>query len=340
MALVRVRDQDVDVDVSGELEQFDWVRPRWESDKLLAASPFRYDRTPSFFVRLEPYGDLPAGVWSDSGAYDSEWASGNFAKLLAFLRNETYEEAEDYLLATYNFAETASELVMKPVQLRLERNRQALKESILAEYDAEASDYLLGRGIPAEVQQAAGVLYCAKQRAVVLPWRGITGKLANVKYRKTHGKAFWYAKGAEPIRNLVYGIERAATRTVLCEAEIDALSWTAAGFPAVAIGGVAFNKKKRDLIIRSRIEELVIATDNDKAGEKLRQEVAQELRGYVRVRQAYVVRDCKDANEALVKYGAESLRESVEVADLVTVKYVNLRSDCRSKAASFNVDHT
>jgi 5S rRNA maturation endonuclease (ribonuclease M5) len=331
MANVKIRGQDVDIDVEAELQPFDWVRPRWSTDKLIAASPFRYDRTPSFFVNLT--GEM-AGVWADSGAYDAEWASGNFVKLLAFLRNETYEEAEEYLLATYSFAETSNELVLRPVQLKLERKRQAIKEDVLAGFTAGPCDYLRGRGIADEVQRSAGVLYDEKQRAVVLPWRGMTGKLANIKYRKTYGKTFYYAKGAEPIRNLVYGIGLAGRTTVLCEAEIDALSWMTAGYPAIAVGGVAFNRKKRDLIIRSPIEELIIATDNDKAGEKLRQEVAEELRGYVRCRQAYVGGDCKDANEALVKYGVESLRESAEKSESCGVISVNLRIGLRGTAAT------
>ena len=41
---------ELDVDIRTELEAFPWIRPRWDSEKLIAASPFRYDRTPSFFV--------------------------------------------------------------------------------------------------------------------------------------------------------------------------------------------------------------------------------------------------------------------------------------------------
>jgi hypothetical protein len=36
------------------------------------------------------------------------------------------------------------------------------------------------------------------------------------------------------------------------------------------------------------------------------------MRGHVRIRQAYVTGDIKDANEALVKYGVQALRSAVE----------------------------
>ncbi|MEI2356106.1 toprim domain-containing protein [Mesobacillus zeae] len=325
MAFVRIHGQSIDVDIESELQEFQWERARWSADKLIAASPFRYDKSPSFFVTLD--GEY-AGCWGDSGAYDAEWASGNFAKLLAFLRNESYEESEEYLIEMYGVpSEPGARLTLKLPKLQLiQRNRQTLKEDTLSSYSPEPNEYLRRRSIPDEIQRASGVHFSETTRAVVLPWRTASGKLANIKYRKTYGKTFWYAKGAEPIRNLVYGIERAATRTVLCEAEIDALSWRTAGFAAIAVGGVAFNRTKRDLIIRSPIEELIIATDNDKAGEKLRQEVEKEMRGYVRTRQAYIREECKDANEALVKYGVESLRGAVEKSERRSSLYVNLRT--------------
>lgn len=315
MSEITVRDQVLEIDVRAELESFDWMRPTWTGDKLLAASPFREDRTPSFFVRLESYGDYPAGVWSDQGAYDDEYRSGNLVTLLAFMRNETYEEAEDYLLSVYGYEEGQA-IALRPKSFRLERSRQALDEDVIfAPYRRETSEYLTGRGISADVQREAGILDGGNK--VIIPWRTASGNLANVKYRSVRGKLFWYERGAIPIRELVYGIEAAATVTVVCEAEIDALSWREAGYAAIAVGGVAFNKKKRDIIVRSAAEEIIIATDNDKAGEKLREDIAKELRGYMRIKQARIVADCKDANDALVKYGAESLRRSAAEAEAV-----------------------
>lgn len=328
MAELNIRGRSVDVDIIAELEEFEWTRPRWSGDKLLAASPFRHDNTPSFFVRLAPYGDLPAGVWSDAGAYDDEWRSGNFAKLLSFLRNETYEEAEDYLLAKYDFSAEAGDAIKLPrLNLAVERNRQALDEAaILAGYGEGPGAYLLSRGITAEVQREYGTLDGGNR--AVIPWRNAGGKLQNVKYRATAGKLFWYESGGVPIRELVYGLDviwrlRAQT-AVLCEAEIDAMSWRVAGMAALAVGGVAFNRRKAELIAGSPVSELIIAADNDKAGEKLREEVSRALGGYMRIRQAYVPADVKDANEALTKLGADSLRRAAEAALLG--KYVNLRS--------------
>jgi 5S rRNA maturation endonuclease (ribonuclease M5) len=319
MPEINIRNQPVDVDVEAELREFDWVKPTWNSDKLLAASPFRYDRSPSFFVRLEPYGDYPAGTWGDSGAYDAEWASGNFAKLLSFLRNETYEEAEDYLLATYGKPADANEFRLKPLTLKTQRYRQSLSESVLKGAN-QPSDYLTRRGISAEVQSYYGVSDVGN--AVEMPWRLPSGQLANVKYRSKYGKTFWYVRGGYPIKNLLWGVDilvrEDATTAVLAEAEIDAMSWREAGLDAIACGGAEWSAAKRDLILRSPIEELIIATDNDKAGEKLRRVVESSLLGKVAIRHARLSEGgCKDANEVLVTQGVASLRQAAEQSEKV-----------------------
>jgi DNA primase len=323
---IKIRSHSVDVDVRTELEQFNWTRPKWSSDKLIAASPFRYDKSPSFFVNVT--GEY-AGCFGDSGAYDQEWASGNFVKLLSFLRNETYEETEEYLLGEYGRQDDQSETVaIRPISLVIQRNRQPLNADILAKY-TEDFTYLKNRGISERVQRQMGVLYSPQQKAAVIPWSEPDGRLANVKYRKTYGKTFWYEKGGRPIRELVYGIEDVGKTAVVCEAEIDKMSWMEAGYAAVAVGGASFNGWKRDLILRSPIEELIIVTDNDKAGGKLRKEIEVAMKGHVRVRQAYVCGGnasvAKDANEALVKYGVEALRVAVEKAERCSGLYVNLR---------------
>jgi DNA primase len=309
---IKIRSHSVDVDVRAEIEQFNWTRPKWSNDKLIAASPFRYDKSPSFFVNLS--GEY-AGTWGDSGHYDQEWASGNFTKLLAFLRNETYEETEEYLLGEYGIPSDGTDSVkLNTVNLRIQRNRQPLNADILAKY-TEDFTYLKNRGISERIQRQMGVLYDRESRAAVIPWWSAKNNLANVKFRTVYGKTFWYYMGGRPIRELVYGVERAEAMTIICEAEIDALSWLEAGYAAVAVGGASFNHWKRDILLRSPIEELIIATDNDKAGGKLRKEIEVAMKGHVRVRQAYVRADCKDANEVLVKNGVDSLRDSVKKSE-------------------------
>lgn len=309
MPLINVNGKSVDVDIREELEQFEWVKPDWRERKLLAASPFRYDKSPSFFV------DLETGGWTDSGAYDEDYEHGNFPKLLAFLRAETIEETYEYLFEIYGKSQFANGFKMPTLERRKERNRIVLPESRLEPYLLR-HPYLANRGITDKVQSFMHVGYSKKDKAVVVPWRHEDGTLANLKYRKVKGKVFWYAKGAEPIGNLVYGIDKVYKhnlRTVyVCEAEVDAMSLMTAGKAAIALGGASITDRQIDKIRKSPIEKIVIATDNDKAGRKVRRQLADALKPYMAVGALRFPDDVKDVNEWLTRCSPEELRESVE----------------------------
>jgi Toprim-like len=310
---INVKGRWIDVDIRAELERFSWQRARWTDMKLIAASPFRYDRTPSFFINLD---GMYAGTWKDSGAYDSEWESGGFVKLLAFLRNETEDETAEYLIETYALSHDFENLTLRIPRLTIQRKGRSLDSAILAGFQTDYT-YLKGRGISEDVQRQMGVRYDVASQAVVIPWFTPDGKLANIKYRKTRGKAFWYEKGALPIRDLVYGLDWRAKVAVLTEAEIDAMSWRQVGVTGLATGGVSFTPAKRDLILRSAIERLYIATDNDKAGRKLRDEVIRALRGRVELFNVEFERGFKDSNEVLVRAGEPALREVLSRAERI-----------------------
>jgi hypothetical protein len=311
MPNIKIRGQTVDVDIESELREFDWgYRARWTPTKLIAASPFRYDQQPSFFVNLD--GDY-AGTWKDSGAYDSEWESGGFVKLLSFLRNETYEETAEYLLEKYAPNVYSDELKLRLPKLKLpEGPPKLLPESTVT---PAVSGYLLRRGIDDETQRLYGVGYGRYKGFTTIPWRLPDGKLANVKYRATRGKTFFYERNAYPIRRVVWGLDVVnrmnAKRAALCEAEIDAMTWTASGLAyGIATGGVTFTDEQADLIRRSPIAELILAGDNDKAGRKFNEAVRQKLSGYVRLYEVDYG-GAKDANEV----GAEMLK-SVRISEI------------------------
>jgi len=290
------------VDFREELTEFEWIRPRWSSDKLIAASPFRYDNTPSFFC------SLTHGGWKDSGAYDADFESGGFVKLLSFLRSETEEETEEYLRLKYGVIPEKDSFRIAPPALKKLRKRIVLPEETISEYTKRHSYLGKVRKISPKTEAFFSTRYSPESNAIIIPWRHPDGKLANVKFRKVRGKAFWYAKGAHPIRDLVWGLDaihslegRLDVREVyVCEAEIDAMSVWSLGKPAIALGGASISKSQIDAIKRAPIETIVIATDNDKAGDKLAEQLSNHFREY-RLKRLAMPKDLKDVNEALVK---------------------------------------
>ncbi len=296
MPIVKIRGQSLDVDIQTELERFNWTRPRWTSSKLIAASPFRSDHTPSFYVHLTGEN---AGCWGDSGYYDEGWAKGGLIKLFSFLRNETSEETEDYFLSEYGRMYESDKIKLRLPMLTPKSQPKFLSSALLAKYE-DNYEYLLSRGISEDAQRSARVKYDPNSRAVVIPWFDANGRLCNVKYRQTRGKVFWYEKGAVPIRSLVYGIERVKDSVaVLEEAEIDALSWDTVGIQGIATGGANFTDEQADIIKRSNINLLYISGDNDKAGGKFTKQVEDKLRGYVKIKKIVKPDNIKDTNDAL-----------------------------------------
>lgn len=296
------------IDVKAELSVFTWNRVTWTEDKLLAASPFRYDTHPSFYVWLRdnPTTRARAGDWVDSGASDPEYARGGIVKLLAFLRNETEEETRDYLRWKYGYSGEISGNV-DDLTLDLSITLRAppepykpLDARLLDEYRTP-HPYLSSRGISEEVQRMFGTGYSARHRAVTIPWHNVDGTLANVKFRRVTEKTFWYVKGGRAIREMIYGLhivyERRLKRVVLVESEIDAMYLWAAGVPAVAVGGSAFSDEKAELLRKSPVEELRIATDNDEAGAKLKAQVFEKMAGYCELYDVAIPSEYKDMND-------------------------------------------
>lgn len=298
MPKIQVNGRTLSVDIADEIADYPWSHAKWSDTKLIASSPFRYDRSPSFFLNLD--GEL-AGTWGDSGYYDPEFKSGGFVKLLCFLRDETYEETVDYLIEKYDYESNhEARLHIDFKKVSQGNTYTALPEEAYSDFPLDGV-YLPSRGIHSSVIALQGVRDVGK--AVAIPWRGVDGKLYNMKYRSKKGKVFWYAKDGAPVNRLVFGIDhvikRGITNIVICEAEIDAMTWQSAGIYAVAVGGVSFNERQADMIIQSGVRSVILGGDNDKAGERFNQRVSELLSGKVRIKEIdySTFRNKKDAND-------------------------------------------
>lgn len=295
--MIRVKELELPIDVKAEIEEFDWHKPNWKGDRLIACSPFREESTPSFAVNFEN------GTWIDSGG-DGEFRKGNFVKLYSFLHGMTYEEAEDALIASYspNFGEI-DRLELSFEDWEIEKESKVIFDRSELKPYLFKHPYLERRGIPFNVQRAFDVGYHPETKSVVLVWHDMNGNIVNWKHRNVHNKLFWYKKGGQPIRNHLYGIHwvvRKAARTVwVVESEIDALTLWSQGKAAVAIGTSYLSNEKRDLLLKAGVEKIVIATDNDNQGEKAKRSIIAKLGGRI-VLGEVVWDECpfKDINEA------------------------------------------
>jgi hypothetical protein len=300
------------IDVRAELEHFDWANATWSDEKLIAASPFRHDNSPSFYVY---FTEDRAGFFGDSGAYDDDFRKGGIVKLLSFLRNETTEETLEYLDETYGTGELSEgdKIVLPNVSITPMRRHIAVPESVISDYDEDYT-YLLSRGIDEDTQRKLGIKYNSMRDAIAIPWRHANGILGNIKYRKTRGKAFWYESRGAAIRELVYCLDlvyaEKAKKVYICEAEIDAASFWTMGFPAIALGTSSMSPRQAELIAKSPIESIVIATDDDEAGDKVAGAIHATFNPSMKVTRVKF-NGQKDANAALmIRKGLRSSDES------------------------------
>ena len=151
-------------------------------------------------------------------------------------------------------------------------------------------------------------------------------QLINIKYRDGR-KNFKLYKGAEKVFyniNSIVGHES----VVIVEGEIDALSLHEAGVPNVVSvpNGATLNHNNLDYLDNcidyfEDKTKIILAVDADEPGTMLRQEFVRRLGA----ENCYIVDflDCKDANEYLIKYGADELKSAIHNAQQVPLENVS-----------------
>jgi len=150
------------------------------------------------------------------------------------------------------------------------------------------------------------------------------GELINVKYRDAK-KTFLMVKDAEKI---FYNLDaiKGKKECLICEGEIDAMSFYAAGyFYAISVPNGATKSEVQNLNYLDNSwelfedkEKIYIATDQDEAGTFLQRELVRRL-GADR---CYIVNfeDVKDANEYLCTYGSSKLLKQIKEAQPIPTK--------------------
>ena len=159
------------------------------------------------------------------------------------------------------------------------------------------------------------------------------GELINTKFR-TGDKKFKFVQGAELLPYNIDGI-KGTKECIITEGEIDALSFIECGRTDVvsAPAGSNANLSWMDDYMEGWFDDketVYVASDTDRAGATLRDELVRRLGAY-RCRIVTYGDDCKDANEHLVKYGKESLLQCLSSSKEIKVEGVFTVSDFKDR---------
>lgn len=290
----------------------------------VACCPFHSEKTPSFTVSHSK------GIYKCFGC----GASGDAIQFLMDHNRMNYVQAIRHIAERYNIPieEETKEYIKPPARLE--------------KLQPDTIKYFEQRGISNNTLLRFGITECvewmpeakAEVRAICFNYIR-DGELINIKYR-AKGKDFKLHKNAELA---FYNLDAIAgeSEAVICEGEIDCLSLYEAGiFNAVSVpnGAGTGNQQLKYLdncwTYFEDKTRIIIFTDNDTAGIKLKNELTRRL-GVERCYFVQPVEGCKDANEILLKHGKDYLKDLVHNAKPLPIEGIITVEDVYSDVLNF-----
>jgi twinkle protein len=274
----------------------------------LAHCPFHKEHSPSFTVSPAKgiFKCFGCGKSGDGIAFVMEHEKLAYIEAIRFIASKLNIEIEE--------EDSKKAPVEKPVP-RLEK----LGPKSLAFLEGErkiSNNTLLRFGITETVQWMPK----AKTEVLCICFNYFRNEeLINIKFRGP-GKDFMLNKNSQLI---FYNLDaiKGEKECVIVEGEIDALSMHESGiFNVVSVPNGASAKGEMRLEYLDNcydafigIEKIILATDNDEAGKRLRAELARRL-GKDRCYQVEYPAGCKDSNDVLKTLGPAAVKEMVAKA--------------------------
>ncbi len=216
---------------------------------------------------------------------------------------------------------------------RLKQPKEAIKPK------PEAIQYLESRGISEEVAKKYEItVQTSHPNILVFPFYDEKGVLQFVKYRKTDfdkakdANKEWCESSTKPILFGMKQCDDSFDTLILVEGQLDSLAVATASIPnavSVPTGAKGFTWIPYCWDWLCKWEKIIVFGDFEKGSISLLDELAKRLKDRVEHVREDNYKDCKDANEILLKYGAEQVRKCVEesvklpidnVVDLADVK--------------------
>lgn len=171
----------------------------------------------------------------------------------------------------------------------------------------ETIEYINSRGISTKTARDMDVFYRKSDKSVIFAYKNLDGNLAGLKYRNIKEKKFMQATGSQAY---LWNLERATNKKIIIgEGEMEALTLAEIGLMdralsvPMGVGNLDWIDNCREFLESK--EEIILAFDNDDAGEKALRKVSQRLQ-HLNIRKidlgAY-----KDINEFFMFEGKDEL---------------------------------
>jgi twinkle protein len=274
--------------------------------------PFHNEKSPSFTVSQTKgmYKCFGCGKSGDAISFVMEHENKSYPEAIAFLAIKAGIELEEQPTRK-DFVKPVARLE-KLGQKSLtwfEQERKISNNTLLRFKITEATEWM------PQFEREVSVICFNYYRADVL---------TNIKFRGPK-KSFKMAKDAELI---FYNLDAIAgeKEIIIVEGELDCLSCHEAGLYAVVSvpNGAGTGNARLEYLDNcwsafGDKEKIILATDNDLPGQKLRDELCRRL-GVERCYQVTYPEGCKDLNDVLVKHGSAAVKEVVHGGTLWPIK--------------------
>jgi twinkle protein len=253
-----------------------------------------------------------AGVWRDFAGDDGGDLLDLWAATKGISVADAIREAREYLgVATPMFAGSRPKSYRRPERPKATRPRDAVL------------DYLHARGMSDDTISAFRVAGSEDGTEIIFPFVR-AGELLNIKYLKLERpdgkKQVRQEKDAEPCLFGWQAVPDRARSIVLCEGELDAMTWWQMGFPALSVWSGAGNLQwvENEWERLAQFDRIYVAFDNDDAGRSGAMATLERL-GRARCRMVTTVH--KDANECLMRgLDRDCFRDMIDAAQSMDPK--------------------
>lgn len=245
-------------------------------DEAWARCPYHSERNASWSINL------------DDGKHNcfSCGAGGTFLDLLLHLRDDMDEEqAREWIRKHSGMLRAAK--ILRGDNTWKKREAEKVTEADLALFSAPPKEALRSRDITAESCEVFGVLYVPDTERWILP----------VRDPYTNELRGWQEKGDGYFKNHPEGLVKSdtlfgfdvcqrlgtTTMVIVVESPLDAVRLWTYGYAAVATYGVNVSAEQMRLLAET-FDIIVLALDNDRAGDKVSVKMWKEYLGRARLR--------------------------------------------------------
>lgn len=222
---------------------------------------------------------------------------GTLDKFIAGCFQSSVEYARQWLGETFHVeAKPAIELADEIVINRGPKKKRILPQSVLQGLQSYCP-YLAKRKISREVCAEFNIKYDPKTRQVVFPCYDKQGDLIMLARRSIDTKSFFMDEDVEkPIYCLNWVLSHGYTKCLLVQGLIDTLTGYEYGCPTIGLLGQP-STNQINIINKSGLKVIYLATDNDPAGQRFRRFIKQNLDPGILVIDVYFPAGKKDIND-------------------------------------------